>query len=187
MRSTMADVLSMSPKKRTSPLRPMSATAREIFYFDVSSPTKAPLFSVGGSMLAHPAQPSFVTYRRDEPPVWPRTYGLGMVVDLDNGVIIVATPARCLAAGLRTFLAPAFWPLAAAGHRRLRAVTAAGLPIRVGADFHASDRRARIVAMNHQLRGARDLIVRIVLDGHAEARTGPQRRGKGIIDDSIAS
>jgi hypothetical protein len=38
-------VLSMSPKKRTSPLRPVLAIATEIFCFDVSRPTKTSLFS----------------------------------------------------------------------------------------------------------------------------------------------
>jgi hypothetical protein len=42
-RRTASGVLAISPRKRTSPPRPASAKAAEIFSFDVSSPRKTPL------------------------------------------------------------------------------------------------------------------------------------------------
>src|SRR3954454_23252124 len=78
----------MSPRKRTSPWRPSSARATEIFILEVSRPTKTAL----SCCMARPlcvrlgAGPSGATLvrriARDEPPpLQQRTYGLPDVLD----------------------------------------------------------------------------------------------------------
>src|SRR3954469_24567984 len=81
----------MSPRKRTSPWRPSSARATEIFILEVSRPTKTAL----SCCMARPlcvrlgAGPSGATLvrriARDEPPpLRQRTYGLPQ---LDEGCV----------------------------------------------------------------------------------------------------
>src|SRR6185437_12097248 len=87
-RRTASGVWSMSPRKRTSPWRPSSARATEIFILEVSRPTKTAL----SCCMARPRCVRLGTglsgatlvrrIARDEPPpLQKRTYGLPDVLD----------------------------------------------------------------------------------------------------------
>src|SRR4051812_36912832 len=92
----------MSPRKRTSPWRPSSARAAEIFILEASRPTKTALSccmarprcvrlgtGLSGATLAR-------RIPRDEPPpLQKRTYGLPR--DLGSGGIALLLPAGDLA------------------------------------------------------------------------------------------
>src|SRR4051812_3672261 len=91
----------MSPRKRTSPWRPASARATEIFLLEVSRPTKTAL----SCCMARPlcvrlgARPSGATLvrriARDEPPpLQKRTYGLpGEHLKYLLGVVLICAHA----------------------------------------------------------------------------------------------
>src|SRR4051812_23737323 len=87
-RRTASGVWSMSPRKRTSPWRPSSARATEIFILEVSRPTKAALSCCMARLLCARLGTGLSgatlvcrIVRDEPPPLQQRTYGLPDVLD----------------------------------------------------------------------------------------------------------